>query len=406
MSRILRRFLGPAASSGWPLVVPSSGEIGVLFVLTALSCLLRFLSLASVLLLVGGALRPVRERFPALRRLATWRVGIGLAAILAWLLGGGATGLKDWLEGRGSLEFSQGPEAELAQKASLLGLQRGLRGADSELSIVAREAFQSGERAMAARRYREGNEAYGRSVRAIPTMAAYLNLGLARLYLEDFRPAEDAFRAGLDIARRAGDARGAGACLDGVGRAALGQGQLEEALTSLADALAEHTEIGDMPGRAITHANIANVYRQQGRLDEALLAHQEAFVLYTRLHNLLGRANALDRISDIYRRLGRLDEALRASQEALVLDQEINNDPGQARDLEGIADIYLAQGERRAALDALKRTLTVYRRAGVVSKRTHAVIDCSDSFRPRWAAGRDDACWNRKTRTLLMGLGE
>ena len=345
----------------------------MLFVLTALSSLLRFLSLASVLLLVGGTLRPVRERFPALRRFATWRVGIGLAAILAWLLGGGAAGLKDWLEGRGSLEFIQGPEAELAQKASLLGLQRGLRGADSEFSIVAREAFQSGERAMAARQYREGREAYGRSVRAIPTMAGYLNLGLARLYLEDFRPAEDAFRAGLDIARRAGDARGAGACLDGVGRATLGQGQLEEALASFADALAEHTEIGDMPGRAITHANIANVYRQHGRLDEALLAHQEAFVLYTRLHNLLGRANALDRISDIYRRLGRLDEALRASQEALVLDQETNNDPGQARDLEGIADIYLAQGERRAALDALKRTLAVYRRAGVVSKRTHAV---------------------------------
>jgi tetratricopeptide (TPR) repeat protein len=344
----------------------------VLFALTALSGLLRFLSLASVLLLVGGALQPVRKRFPALRRLEAWRVGIVPAIILTWLLGSGATGLRDWLEVRGSLEVSQGPDGELIQKASPLGLQRGLRGAGAELITVAREAFQSGEQAMVARRYREGEEAYERSVRVIPTMAGYLNLGLTRLYLEDFRPAEAAFRAGLDIARRAGDARGAGACLDGIGRAALGQGHLEEALASQKAALGVHVEIGDMAGRAITHANIANVYRQQGRLDEALLAHREAFALYTRTRNLLGRADALDRISDIYRRLGRLDEALRASREALSLDQELSNDPGQARDLEGIAEVYLAQGERRAALDALKQTLAVYRRAGVVSKRTQA----------------------------------
>jgi len=344
----------------------------VLLALTALTALFRCLSLVSVLLLVGASLRPVRKRFPALGRLAALRSGIGLATILTWLLGSGAAGLRDWLEVRGSLEISQGPEGELAQKASPLGLQRGLRATDAELIIVAREAFLSGEHAMAARRYREGEEAYARSVRAIPTMAGYLNLGLTRLYLEDFRPGEAAFRTGLDIARRAGDVRGAGACLDGVGRAALGQGHLEEALVSHAAALGAHTEIGDMAGRAIAHANIANVYRQQGRLEEALLAHREAFALYTRSHNLLGRANALDRLSDIYRRLGRLDEALRASREALSLDQEINNDPGQARDLEGIAEVYLAQGERRAALGALKQTLAVYRRAGVVSKRAQA----------------------------------
>lgn len=344
----------------------------MLFALATLSILFRSLSLASVLLLVGGALRPVRKHLPAVRRLDAWRFGIGLAAVLTWLLGSGATGLRDWLEVRGSLEISQGPEGELIQKASPLGLQRGLKGVGAELILVAREAFQSGEHAMAARRYREAEEAYGRSVRAIPTMASYLNLGLTRLYLEDFPPAEAAFRAGLDIAQRAGDARGAGACLDGVGRAALGQGHLEEALVSYRAALGAHTEVGDMAGRAITNANIANVYRQQSRLDEALLAHREAFALYTRSHNLLGRANALDRISDIYRRLGRLDEALRASREALLLDQELSNDPGQARDLEGIAEVYLAQGERRAALDALKQTLAVYRRTGLVSKRTHA----------------------------------
>ena len=344
----------------------------VLFALTALAALSRCLSLAAVLLLVGGSLRPMRKRFPALGRLEAWRFGIGLATILMWLLGSGAAGLRDWLEVRGSLEISQGPEGELIQKASPIGLQRGLRGTGAASIIVARHAFQSGERAMAAKRYREGEEEYGRSVRAIPTMAGYLNLGLTRLYLEDFQPAEAAFRAGLDIARRVGDVRGAGACLNGVGRAALGQGHLEEALASHAAALGAHTEIGDMAGRAIAHANIANVYRQQGRLDEALLAHREAFALYTRSHNLLGRANALDRISDIYRRLGRLDEALRASREALSLDQEISNDPGQARDLEGIAEVYLAQGELRAALETLKQTLAVYRRAGVVSKRTHA----------------------------------
>jgi tetratricopeptide (TPR) repeat protein len=295
---------------------------------------------------------------------------MGLAAIIAWLLGSGAVGLRGWLEARASFELCQASDGELIQKATLLGLERDLRRTTAESIGLAREAFQSGERAVAARRYREGAEDYARSVRAVPTAAGYLNLGIAWLYLEEFRLAEGAFRAGLDIARGAGDAREAGACLDGMGHAAFGQGRLEEAMAFYAEALGAHTEIGNMLGRAITHEGIANVYRQQGRLDEALFAQREAFALYTRLRNRLGRANTLDGLSDIYRRVGRLDEALRASREALGLDQELDNSLGQARDLESMAAVYLAQGERQAALDVLQKALAAYRRAGVVSKRT------------------------------------
>jgi tetratricopeptide (TPR) repeat protein len=370
--RAMSSFPPRKGISGLVARFPPGGEVDVLAILTALSYLLQSFAIASALLLVAGGLRLVRERFPACKRLKAWRRSMGLAAIIAWLLGSGAGGVRGWLEEQASLELWQGPTGELVQKATLLGLQRDLRGTTAGSIGLAREAFQSGERAMAARRYREGVEDYARSVRTAPTAAGYLNLGVAWLCLEEFRAAEEAFRAGLEIAQRAGNTREAGACLDGMGRTALGQERLEEAMAFYAEALEVHTQIGNMLGRAMTHAGIANVYRQQGRLDDAFSSHQDAFALYTRLGNRLGRANALDCLSDIYRRLGRLDAALRASREALGLDEEFDNPLGQARDLETIAAVHLAEGERQAALDVLQKALATYRRAGVVSKRTQA----------------------------------
>jgi tetratricopeptide (TPR) repeat protein len=112
-----------------------------------------------------------------------------------------------------------------------------------------------------------------------------------------------------------------------MGRTALGQERLEEAMAFYAEALEVHTEIGNMLGRAMTDAGIANVYRQQGRLDDAFFSHQ---------------------------------------------DEELDNPLRQARDLETIAAVHLAEGERQAALDVLQKALATYRRAGVVSKRTQA----------------------------------
>ncbi len=341
--------------------------------LTVLAYLLQSIAFASLLLLIGSLLGTTGKRFPALRLLDSWRLALLLAAFFSGILGLGATAWRDRVEVQVWLELSQGPEGEISQKATRRGLEPELARASGGPSAQAREAFRLAEIAWAGWRLREAAEGYARSVQTVPTAAGYLNLGMARLSLEEFGSAESAFRAGLDLARRLNHASEVGACLDGIGRAARGQGRMEEALAAHRAALEVHTEGGNPVGRAIAHAGIASVYAAQGKPDEALAAHQEAFVLYTRLKNLLGRATALNRIGETYGLLGKPEESLLAYGEALAANREIGNLLGQARDLQGIAAAHLNLGNRHEAQDALRQAQVLYREAGVVSKDTWRV---------------------------------
>jgi tetratricopeptide (TPR) repeat protein len=333
----------------------------MILLLDILAFLLRSVAGLCLLLLALTLVKRPRKRFPILRAVGARRWGLILAACLAWALAHGAVGWRGILYERSWLALSQGPQGELVQKATQAALDEELKGAPAETGSQARAYFSAGERDLAGRRYGDAAASYERSVRAVPTASGYLNLAISLLYLEEFQSAEDAFRSGIQIAQRRGNDRMEGAYLDGLGRAALGLGQVESALGCHRAALEIHTQVGNPLGRANAHANIGDAYMAQARLEEALVAHREAFALYTRLGNLLGRANTLNRIGHVYSRLGRQDEAMRAFQEALSLDTRIANALGRARDLDGIASAYLAQGREREALEALRESRAISR---------------------------------------------
>lgn len=333
-----------------------------MLLLVSLGYLFAALAILCTSILVASGLGRARDTWPILKFLEGKRLVPILGVCLVWILGIGAFAWKDSLDRQSWLALDQGPSGELVQKATQRCLQEELKGDATEAARQARAHFDAAERDHAAMHYPEAAENYGRSVHALPTASGNLNLGLALLFLSDFRRAEEAFVAGIWIARRNDNNRLEGAHLDGRGRAALGRGQLEAALSYHQVALRIHTEIGNPLGRANAHANIGNVYLAQGRLNEALISHREAFALYTRLQNLLGRANALNQLGAVYARLGQHDEALRALQEALSLDTDVGNPLGQARDLSGIGGIFAAQGKRQAALEMLRRSRALLQR--------------------------------------------
>ena len=333
-------------------------------VLTVLSYASTALAVMTGLLLLSSWLHAVRVRVPAVTRLDGRRLFLMLATILAGIVGIGAMAWKSHEEVRGSLTWSQAPGGELVQKATLLGLRRELRrGAES--GGQAREAFERGDVAFSASHFSEAVEQYGRSIRAAPTVAGYLNLGMTLLFLEEFHWAEEALRAGLRIAQRDEDSWAEGACLDGIGRAAQGNGRIEAALGFYRAALDIHTRVGNPLGRAIVHTDVGDIYLLQGQLERALRAHQQAFALYTRMELIPGRASALSRLGEVYIRLGRDGEALGTFREALALDTEIGNPLGRANDLRGIASVLGTRGEGREALDALQQARALYRGLGV-----------------------------------------
>ncbi len=344
-----------------------SGETEMISGLSAATYLLKVLASICLLALVTSRLKRLRDRFPILATVERWQVWLMAAACLAWLLGGGADAWRDRLEEEASLALSQGPNGELLHKVTRVALRKVLTRAPSSLDREASDAFNAGERDLAAMRYREAARHYERSVRAVPTAAGYLNLGVTLLYLAQFQPAENALVSGLQMARQEAVDRMEGAYFDALGRAYLGQGKLQAAMASHRAALEVHTRVGNPAGRAISHAGIGDVLLAQGRPEEALLSHREAFRLYTRLQNLMGRANALDHIGIVYLRLQEREEALLALQEALSLNRRIGNPLGQARDLADMSSVYLAQGKRGEALEALRQAQTIYRQIGMAS---------------------------------------
>jgi tetratricopeptide (TPR) repeat protein len=337
----------------------------MMLTLSVAAYLLKVLAGMSLLTLVLSWLKQPRDRLPILKTVDGRQLWLVVAACLAWILGSGANAWNEYLEAEASLALSQGPDGALVQKATPAALRVELTRAPSGLDGQANDGFEAGERDLAAMRYREAAWNYERSVRAVPTVAGYLNLGVALLCLSEFQRAESALLSGLLRARQEAADRTEGAYLDALGRAYLGQGRLQAALESHRAALEVHTRVGNPVGRANAHANIGDVLLAQGKLGEALLSHREAFRLYTRLENLIGRANALNRIGSVYIRLQEPEEALGALQEALSLNRRIGNPLGQASDLAGISSAYLAQGKPREALEALRQSQALYRQLGL-----------------------------------------
>ena len=333
--------------------------------LSVAAYLSKLLAGMCLLTLVLSRQKQLRDRLPILKTIDGRQLWLVVAACLAWILGSGANAWKERLESEASLALSQGPNGELVQKATAAALRGELTRAPSALDGQAKDGFDAAERDLAAMRYPEAASNYERSVRAAPTVAGYLNLGVTLLYLSEFRRAESALLSGLFGARQEAADRIEGAYLDALGRAYLGQGRLQAALESHRAALEVHTRVGNPVGRANAHANIGNVLLAQGRPGEALLSHREAFRLYTRLENPMGRANALNCIGGVYFMQHEQEEALGAMQEALSLNRRIGNLLGQARDLAGISSVYLTQGKRSEALEALRQSQAIRDQLGM-----------------------------------------
>ena len=278
-----------------------------------------------------------RETLPILKSLGEKQVHLGVATIVCWLIAL-ATGIwKEFLslKLKPSVEVIQGPGGGLTQRATLTGFEKELEEAASERAREVKDYFNAAERDFAARRYRDAANNYQKSVNALPTMSALLNLGTSLSYVSDYPKAENVFTAGLQIARKKGRKEFEGAFL----------------------------------------GNIGNVYFDQGKLDEALRSFQAALDLFKQIGNPLGQANALGNIGNVYANQGKLDEALRSFQAALDLFKQIGNPLGQANALGNIGNVYANQGKKPEALEMLRQASSIYLKIGAGGRNLQIIED-------------------------------
>lgn len=191
------------------------------------------------------------------------------------------------------------------------------------------------------------------------TSTAIRQLGLLDFFEGQLAAAEERFRESLELARRVGDARGAGWSLQNLAWSATTRGDYVVAADALRDARAVFLDLQDTGGLAWCAGTEALVSLLQGRLSQAralvkgLLpltsgpdASWEAGVCRT-----IGALAAVD--------LGILDEASEEVDEALAVFTRIGDSWGLAFASIGEGQIARARGRTKHAAKALRRAADI-----------------------------------------------
>ena len=321
-----------------------------------------------------------------------------------------------WYWGRPLTIFSivtaQGSGGDLIQKATAGSLRRVDPGVDS---AAAEGAFKLGERHLNASRFTAAAQQFEQSVDAAPTLAAHLNLGLARLILADIKGAEDVLRGGFQRALKAesrefqaafsanlgivelrkgdleratshyeealagfrglGDERGAADMLLNMGNVAAQKGNVELADRTYGSALAMFQKLGSRLGRANAIGGIANLRASQDKLDEAMKLHLTALEIHDEAENQLGRASARTNLGNVYFRQDRLEQSLAEYQAAHNLHLNLGDLIGVANALSNMGNIYFKEGQREEALSAYDQALEQHDRVGNLLGRAHVLTN-------------------------------
>ena len=311
-------------------------------------------------LLLGLSFTSVEhQRFPVLRKLDGKRVPLLVTTVLSLAIVLVSNVTKDV-----QAEFEPVPGVPGMQKATESGFEKELKDTADELKAKAKRYFEAGEEDFKPGSYEDAARNYQKSIDLLPTMSAYLNAGLSWYYVSNYPKAEQAFLAGLQLARKKGDEEFEGNFLGNIGNVYANQGKLEEALKSYQQALEIDKQIGNPLGEAAALCNIGSVYFQQGKLEEALKPYQQALEIHKKIGNSLGEAQDLCNIGNVYANQGKLEAALKSYQQSLEIHKQIGNPLGEAQALGNIGLVYEAQGKSEKALQYLKQARDIFEHVG------------------------------------------
>ena len=169
--------------------------------LYSLKYLFAFLAFICGLLIKPKFTKGQRDKYPILKKLDGKQLYLVGFTIIFSAISFGIYAIQDEQSVKSELELLHGYNGELNQRASILGFEKELEDAVKERKTEARDYFNAAEADFSSWRYKEAINNYQKSIKALPTMSAYLNMGHAYLYDSDFQGAKDAFASGLTIAQ-------------------------------------------------------------------------------------------------------------------------------------------------------------------------------------------------------------
>jgi tetratricopeptide (TPR) repeat protein len=135
------------------------------------------------------------------------------------------------------------------------------------------------------------------------------------------------------------------------------QGNYEDGLTYLMDALVEYQSLKDTLGVANVLLNTGLIYSDQSSYDEALAYYEEAFQTFKSLKKINRQVHTAIHIGQLHQLANRYDLAERYYQQALTLSDSVHHTYGQASSYLNLGRLALANGNLEVATNYCQRAL-------------------------------------------------
>jgi tetratricopeptide (TPR) repeat protein len=313
------------------------------------------------LLLTLSFSRGQRKRFPILRRLDGKQLSLGFAAALSLLLGFGLSAYRDGLIARRSFSLQLGPATLQETVATLDAFELELLEASTRAANDARRHFQEATGYFNEGDYHEAIPEYRASLAALPTLSAFLNLGISLRWSFQPAEAEQVLKAGLEKARAVKRRRFEAHFLFQLGSVQHRLTRSDAGEEALLSALVLYRELGDDLGIANASLNLSEVYRVR-RKDSAYHEFAEdALGLYREVGNELGVANVLQNraLGEVFS--GKIEGALQSFRESYSQYRELGNKFGELAAQYSIGTCLLFLGRYQEAEAELESALALAR---------------------------------------------
>jgi len=166
-------------------------------------------------------------------------------------------------------EQIQGHSGEIFQMATYQSIKEELEETSEDYVKESLEYFTVAQRDFFNGNYSYAITNYTKSIKAMPSMAAYLNKSVSQLYLSNFRLAHEDLIGGIQIARKKNNRIFESSFISNMAISYNELGNVQEALECLYQALKIYKDDNILQGQAIILNNLANLHIWQGQFNDA-----------------------------------------------------------------------------------------------------------------------------------------
>lgn len=192
----------------------------------------------------------------------------------------------------------------------------------------------------------------------------YLNRGLERYNVSDFKGALTYFEKGYELATVMRKKQAMGVFLGYIGNVYRNLGDYPKAFHFYEGSLRIHREIRDRRGEGSDLGNIGNAYSNLGDYPKAISYYEQAIKIYGEIREKKGEGAILVNIGTAYWNLGDYSKAFAYYERSLKISKEMRDRRGEGSNLGNIGLIYSDLGNYSRALTYYEQAIKIHREIG------------------------------------------